>query len=166
MGKKVNTFLLLMILLVLMGFGGVSVYYQYTFKNINEDFDSISTNLASCEQNLSQTADTLIKAIRKLNSTELDIRKYDKLYEEQTGQLEETEEDLDRTKSELNRMTLLGEVWRKERDAAVSQIKVLNKSISTLNSRINTLENTINRLKDDIDCLLDTNDADETDLCI
>lgn len=165
MGKKVNLFLLLMIILVLLGFGGISVYYQYTFKNVNQKFDNISTNLGMCEQNLSQTADALMTTIRNLNSTEVDIRKYDVLYEQKAQELETKKDELSDTRADLTRVTLQKEVYKRQIDDAYAQIIGLNKSITSLNSQIRSLERNINRLNTRISCLSNTIDDDELTSC-
>ncbi len=165
MGKKVNLFLLLMIILVLLGFGGISVYYQYTFKNVNQKFDNISTNLGMCEQNLSQTADALMTTIRNLNSTEVDIRKYDVLYEQKAQELETKKDELSDTRADLTRVTLQKEVYKRQIDDAYAQIIGLNKSITSLNSQIRSLERNINRLNTRISCLRNTVDDDELSSC-
>ena len=165
MGKKVNLFLLLMLILVLIGLGGVGVYYQYTFKNINQKFNDISTNLGMCEQNLSKTADALMTAIRNLNSTETDIRKYDVLYEQKAEEVEEKEEELTRAKADLARLTILSEVWKKERDSYFNQITDFNKTITNLNKQIDNLDDDIYDLNVRISCLVNTDDEDELGSC-
>ncbi len=165
MGKKINLFLLIIIVLILLGFGGVSVYYQYTFKDVNQKYDNISSNLASCKQNLSQTADDLITAVRNLNSTTTDIRKYDVLYEEKAEELESKQTELSNTKAELTRVTLQKEVYKKQIDEAYSKIISLNNTIDDLNQEINSLNNEVEDQKDEISCLLNTEDDEEYD-CI
>ena len=165
MGKKVNLFLLLMIILVLLGFGGVSVYYQYTFKNVNQNFDNISTNLGVCEQSLSQTTDTLMTTIRNLNSTEIDIRKYDALYEQKAQELETKKDELTDTQADLTRVTLQKEVYKRQIDDAYAQIIGLNKSITSLNSQVRSLERDINRLNTRVSCLSNTGDDEELSSC-
>jgi chromosome segregation ATPase len=162
MGKKINMFLLLMILLVLIGFGGVSVYYQYTFKDVNTKFNNKSTDLEMCKQELGQTADTLQSTINKLNSTETDIRKYDIIYEDQASELGKKSEQLSNTQAELTRTTLQKEVYKRQIDDAYADIIKLNKSISSLNKQIISLNNQIDDQKDTISCMKNTDDIDES----
>ena len=102
MGKKVNMFLLLMLMLVLIGFGGVSVYSQYTFKNLKQEYENASTGLSTCQLTLSQTNTSLTSLRRELNSTTTDIRKYDALYEQKAAELDQKKTDLANTQAELN----------------------------------------------------------------
>lgn len=161
MGKKVNMFLLIMMLLVLLGFGAVSVYYQYTFKNLNQKFDNISNNLGVCEQNLSQKSEALMRAIRNLNSTETDIRKYDVLYEQKADELEQKEDELSSTKAELTRALIQKEVYKKQIDQAYAQIIGLNSTIRSLSQQVASLEDDIDELNTKVSCLKNTDDSDE-----
>jgi len=165
MGKKVNLFLLLMLLLVLLGFGGATVYYQYTFKDVNNKYNTLSTNLGICEQNLSHTTTSLLTTLRNLNSTETDIRKYDLLYEQKAGELKEKADELGDVKADLTRTTLQKEVYKKQADAAYTRMINLNKTIESKNKQINSLNSQIDDRKDEIACLLSTDDGDEYD-CI
>ena len=162
MGKKVNMFLLLMIMLVLIGFGGISVYYQFTFKDVNDNYNNLSTNLEICAQNLSQTADALMTTVRKLNSTETDIRKYDIIYEDQAGELDKKSEQLSDTQAELTRTTLQKEVYKRQIDDAYADLIKLNKSIVSLNKQVISLNNQVDDQKDTISCLKNTDDDDES----
>jgi len=165
MGKRVNLFLVLMIMLVLIGFGGVSVYYQYTFKDLNQRFDNVSTNLGVCEQNLSQTTTAFMTAMKNLNSTETDIRKYDTLYEQKAAELEGKKTDLATTQAELTRVTVQKEVYKAQIDQAYVQIINLNRTITNLYGQINGLNAQINRLNNQIDCLEETPDGLEIGEC-
>jgi len=165
MGKKVNLFLVLMLMLVLLGFGGVSVYYQYTFKDLNQKFDNVSNNLGVCEQNLSQTTDAFMTAVKNLNSTETDIRKYDTLYEQKAAELEGKKTDLANTQAELTRVTVQKEVYKTQIDQAYTQIIGLNKTITNLYGQINGLNVQINRLNSRVTCLRNNPDGIELEEC-
>ena len=166
MGKRVNLFLLLMLMLVLISFGGISVYYQHTFKDLNQKFDNTTSNLGVCQNNLSQTTNAFMTAIKNLNSTETDIRKYDTLYEQKAGELEQKKGELTNTQAELTRVTLQKEVYKQQIDAAYAQIIGLNRTITNLNTQINSLNAQVSRLKSDITCLKNTADADEQAQCL
>ncbi|MBW2991189.1 hypothetical protein KY348_05810 [Candidatus Woesearchaeota archaeon] len=161
-GKKVNIFLLLMLILILLGFGGVSVYYQYTFKDINQKFNDISTGLGVCEQNLSQTSSALATAMKNLNSTETDIRKYDALYEQKAEELDKKKDELGDTQAELTRVTLQKEVYKKQIDQAYVQIIGFNKTINSLKKQIDDLEEDIDDLNIKVSCLKNTDDSEES----
>ena len=161
MGKKVNLFLLLMIILVLVGFGGVSIYYQYTFKNLNQRFNNLSVKLGVCEHNLMSNITALKNAEKALTSTETDIRKYDLLYEQKATELENKKTELAEAQAELTMVTLQKEVYKKQIDKAYAEILSLNNTISSLNQQIRSLNNQVEDQKDTIACLMNTDDSEE-----
>nr|MCK4930013.1 hypothetical protein [Nanoarchaeota archaeon] len=109
--------------------------------------------------------DALMTTIRNLNSTEVDIRKYDVLYEQKAQELETKKDELSDTRADLTRVTLQKEVYKRQIDDAYAQIIGLNKSITSLNSQIRSLERNINRLNTRISCLSNTIDDDELTSC-
>ncbi|MBU1198498.1 MAG: hypothetical protein KKF46_00285 [Nanoarchaeota archaeon] len=166
MGKKVNLFLLLMIILVLVGFGAISVYYQYTFKNINQKFDDKAGDLGTCELNLVNNMTELLKARSSLSSTTTDIRKYDVLYEQKAEALETKEGELSDTRAELTRVTMQKEVYKRQIDDAFAQIITLNQSIKSLGQQVNSLTIQLNKEKEKVACLINNKDADEWEECL
>ncbi|MFH0870107.1 MAG: hypothetical protein V1866_03560 [archaeon] len=165
MGKKVNMFLLLMIILVLAGLGGVSIYYQHTFKTVNQNFNNASSTLASCQQTLEQTTGTLMSTVKNLNSTESDIRKYDTLYEQKAGELEAKKQDLANTQADLNRITVLKESYKRQLDDYYTKILVLNVTITKLNQNVSSLKNELNSWKDIASCLRNADSESEKIAC-
>ncbi|MBN2052116.1 hypothetical protein JW756_01315 [Candidatus Woesearchaeota archaeon] len=165
MGKKVNLFLLLMLMLVLLGFAGVSVYYQYTFKNLNSQFENVSGVLGYCEQNLNQTTNSFMSALKNLNSTETDIRKYDKIFEDKVRELEQKKSELASTQADLTRVTMQKEVYKKQIDEAYAQLISLNKTVTSLNTQVNSLNREVDRLNTRVACLRNTDDTEEASDC-
>jgi len=165
MGQRVNLFLLLMLMLVLLGFGGVSVYYQYTFKNLNDNFENVSTVLDMCTQNLNQTTSSFMSALKNLNSTETDIRKYDVIYEQKAAELEQKKTDLANTQADLTRTTMQKEVYKRQIDEAYAQLIALNRTVTLLNTQINSLSREVDRLNIRVACLRNTDDSDESADC-
>ena len=165
MGKKLNIFLLLMIILILLGMLGVSVYSQNTLKIKKSELENTSTLLGSCQQNLSQTSDVLFNTLKSLNSTATDIRKYDALYEQKAGELDAKKTELANIQAELTRVTLQKEVYKRQIDEAYIQIIGLNKTITSLNSQIYSLNREVDRLNTRVSCLRNTADSQELSSC-
>lgn len=165
MGKKLNIFLLLMIILILLGMLGVSVYYQNTLRTKKTELGNTTTLLGSCQQNLSQTADALFNTLKSLNSTATDIRKYDVLYEQKAGELDKKKEELANTQADLMRVTLQKEVYKRQIDEAYAQIIGLNRTISSLSSQVNSLNREVDQLNTRVACLRNTGDAEELASC-
>ena len=153
MGKKVNAFLLIMVILVLLGMGGLSIYYQRTFKNVNSAYEDVSTELQTCKQDLTVTSTNLQDAQKSLNSTESDIRKYDTLYEQKARELEQTKDVLSQTKTNLSREILLKEQFKRQSDLYLGNIRSLNSTITQLSNDITNLKRDISRLESRISCL-------------
>jgi len=165
MGKKVNMFLLLMIILVLAGLGGVSIYYQHTFKTVNQNFNNASSNLASCQQILEQTTGTLASTVQNLNSTESDIKKYDSLYEQKAKELEAKKQELTNTQGDLNRVTVLKETYKRQVDDYYSRILVLNTTVIKLNQNVTSLKSQVNQWQDIASCLREADSESEKIAC-
>jgi chromosome segregation ATPase len=126
----------------------------------------VSTGLGTCEQTLAQTNISLFTLRGELNSTTSDIRKYDTLYEQKAGELEQKKTELTSTQAELNRVTLQKEVYKKQIDEAYASIINLNRTITSLNVRVNSLTNQLEDANDVVSCLKNTADAQENAVCL
>jgi chromosome segregation ATPase len=166
MGKKLNVFLLLIIIFILLGMLGVSVYYQNTLKNKKNEIESTSGKLSVCEQNVTSMSDILFNTMKSLNSTETDIRKYDTLYEQKAAELEKKKTELSNTQADLTRMTVLQETYKKQIDVYSGQVINLNKNITSLISQVTSLNREVDRLNDRVDCLRNTVDGEERIACM
>lgn len=161
MGKKVNMFLLLMIIVVLVGMGVVSIYFQHSFKTLNTQFENTTGILGTCQSELSQTNQALSTSQRSLNSTTTDIRKYDTLYEQKAAELETKKTDLSKAQAELNRVTVLKETYKRQVDEYYSKILSLNTTIKTLGQSIASLNSDVTRLQNRAECLRVKSDDQE-----
>ncbi len=164
-GKRLNLFILLMMLLILIGFGGVSVYYQYTFKNINDKYTNLNSDYDICMQNLSHTTSDLNKAFANLASTTTDIRKYDELYESKESEIKAKEDLVDELTADLTRVTLQKEVYKNQIDEAYIEINDLRANNTILENQKASLETDIFNLEEEVECLLNQDDEDEYDMC-
>ena len=165
MGKKVNMFLLLMLMLVLIGFGAVSVYSQYTYKSLKSQHDNATVSLGTCQETLTLTNSSLTKLRSELNSTTTDIRKYDTLYEQKAAELAEKSTQLTSTQADLQRVTLQKEVYKKQIDEAYAKMIALNRTVTTLSLQVDDLEEEVNDLKEKVTCLRNTGDPLEAAEC-
>ena len=158
MGKKVNGFLMIMLIVVLLGMGGLSIYYQRTFKNVNQDYKEISANYQTCQADLKQTSTTLQNTLSNLNSTESDIRKYDTLYEQKSKEVESQKDELATVKASLQKETLFKQQFQK-------QAEDLKKAVTVINDSLIVLQKDYKALQVEADCLWDTDDSEETEEC-
>ncbi|MBN1793133.1 hypothetical protein JW826_05610 [Candidatus Woesearchaeota archaeon] len=161
MGRKVNLFLVLMIIIVVLGMGALSIYYQRTFKDVNQEYNELSEQNAACQLNLSTTVNKLQTTIKNLNSTESDIRKYDTLYEQKAQELQDTEKSLNDVKTKLQSETLFKEQFKRQAEQYYSQVQVLNANVSSLEKTLKNKDFLIDTLQTKVDCLEDTSDGNE-----
>jgi chromosome segregation ATPase len=164
MGKRVNMFLILMLILVLLGIGGISIYYQRTFKDVTSQYDSVSNTLASCQENLSQTTARLVNVQASLNSTTTDIRKYDSLYEQKSQELDQKKKELSDTQTNLQKETLFKQQFQKQSEDYYRQILILNSNITKLTNRVADLTDELDECND-LSACLDSKAGSSGDVC-
>ena len=162
MGKRVNMFLVLMIILVIIGMGGISIYYQRTFKDVNSGYESLSSSLESCTANFTQTSQQLIVARNSLNSTESDIRKYDTLYEQKASELENNKKQWLDTQTSLQKETVFKQQFQKQSEDLAKQVASLKSDVTTRDAQIAKLNVDMNKLRN---CYESHTDAEEASKC-
>ncbi len=163
MGKKINMFLLMMVILVLIGMGAVSIYFQHSFKVLNTQYDNKTEILGTCQSELSEKNQALTLAQKSLNSTTTDIRKYDTLYEQKANELETKKTDLAKVQADLNRATVLKETYKRQVDEYFASLTTLNATITKLNQNITILKNQLTIWQDRSSCLLNKDDGEESE---
>lgn len=163
MGKKINMFLLMMVILVLIGMGVLSIFFQHSFKSLNTQFENTSSTLGSCQSELVQTSQALTLAQKSLNSTTTDIRKYDTLYEQKANELESKKTDLAKAQAELNKATVLKETYKRQVDEYFAAVTKLNNTITKLNQNITIMKNQLDIWQERSSCLLSTDDGEESE---
>ncbi len=94
MYKKLNVFLLLLMCIVVIALAGTSLFFQDSFRSLNNQYQDTSKNYTTAFQSLQRCQNTLAEKAEKLNSTSLDISKYDQLYTQKTGELDVTKTNL------------------------------------------------------------------------
>ncbi|MBN2142416.1 hypothetical protein JW711_03730 [Candidatus Woesearchaeota archaeon] len=153
MGKKINFFLVIMIMLVLCGMGMLSIYYQVTFKNFDKRFQDLNQDYGSCQQNLTYAVSTLQQTIRNLNNTESDIRKYDTLYEQKAQELSDIESTLKETQTKLQSETMFKEQFKKKAENYEKQILEQTEELEEIRKQNNALQFQVNVLNERVECL-------------
>ncbi len=101
MYKKLNVFLLLLMCIVVIALAGTSIFFQDSFRAINTQYKETSKNYTATGQSLQRCQNTLNQKAEQLNSTSLDISKYDQLYTQKTGELDQTKGKLLETDANL-----------------------------------------------------------------
>jgi chromosome segregation ATPase len=153
MKKDVNLGLLILIVVSLLLFGGFSVYYQTTFKDVSleckeqvEQLSDVTKQLSSKRQELNETYSLRVKA--EQDKQTLDVR-----YNEVRGENDNLKSDntnlrseVSSTKSQLAEKTV-------ELGTTKSLLAQTQASLSAANSEITSLKSQKSNLKDEIDCL-------------
>ena len=145
--RDVNFGLLLIIIATLVAFSGFSTYYQKSFRNLSErydtkinELDNVMSNLQSHRKELNQTSFQLqVKAERE---TELSGR-YTSLKEEKNrllNELAQTQEQLAAKKRELTSTQSELTSARSELDATRDSLTSANVEITSLRASIDDLE--------------------------
>jgi peptidoglycan hydrolase CwlO-like protein len=101
MQKRVNAFLLILVLIVAAALAGSSVYFQSTFDKLTNKQDDTAANLSTCKADLDRYKFNLNKTLRSLNTTTQDIRRYDELYTTKDTELKSTQSNLTNTQTTL-----------------------------------------------------------------
>ena len=106
MQKNVNTFLLVLVLIVAGSLAGSSVYYQSSFDKLTSEQEDTSADLSQCSADLDNYKFNLNKTMRSLNTTTQDIRRYDELYSTKSEELQTTQSTLTETTTSLKETAL------------------------------------------------------------
>jgi chromosome segregation ATPase len=164
-GKKINIFLVVMIMIVLAGMGGISIYYQNSLKQITDKHVDKSGKLDVCQAELQSTTQTLSNTIKNLNNTEKDIRKYDNIYSQITGELDETSDELSKTKLQLETAITYQKIFKQKVDDFQAENIKLKEEVEDLTQEVESQEKEIKKLIKEVNCLYDESDANEEAEC-
>lgn len=142
MKQKLNVFLMIMIVLILIGLIGITVYFQNTIANANEKFNIKSEQLELTKQELQYQ----INQFNKLNTTVLDLNtdlnnyttEFDQVYGLCTSNNKKLSNELNSTKQLLS-----------NRNDDLKQTKVIMNTIqSKITLSLSSNPDVINRLND------------------
>ncbi len=101
MKRHINSFLIFAIAVTFILLGGISYYYQGTFKEIISNYQSTKTNLKTCSAELRHWKEQYTSATTTINTSKMDIAKYGQLYEETQSDLEKFKGKLKTTEGAL-----------------------------------------------------------------
>jgi len=147
MYKKLNIFLLLLMCVVVIALAGTSIFFQDSFRSLNNQYQDTSKNYTTASQSLQRCQNTLNEKAEKLNSTSLDIRKYDELYTQKTGELDTTKNKLLETDAHLKEEQNLRQKAEQNYQQALIVQSQQKQQISQLSTDINGYKAQIDQLK-------------------
>ena len=133
MGRNVNLALLVIIIGVVVALVGTTVFFQRVLENRTDAYQDTSLTLDQCQIELGNYRETASEAQRQANQSAQDIRKYDELYEQKVGELQDSNRQLAFEK-------LQKEHFQASYEAELVQSRSLNQTIDSLRARIDDLE--------------------------
>ena len=146
---------MIIIVLSVVTFAGSTVYFQDTLQELSTDTYSTNINLASCNASLQSKMRELNCTQQILFATETDIRKYDELYEDKSGELSETSTELSTAKKDLSDYTKLYAEEKKRAKDLADEVSRLTKEKNTLSSDNNAYKLELAQYKDLVSDLQD-----------
>jgi len=140
MGRNVNLALLVIIIGVVVALVGTTVFFQRVLENRTDAYQDTSLTLDQCQIELGNYRETASEAQRQANQSAQDIRKYDELYEQKVGELQDSQVQLADTNRQLAFEKLQKEHFQASYEAELVQSRSLNQTIDSLRARIDDLE--------------------------
>lgn len=159
LGRNINIFLILIIIVSISSIIGMSTYYGQRYKAISRTHNDMARDLQNTTVLLDSTLSELNQLKNTLSQTSTDIQRYDELYLNKVNELEKTQEELAKKESELTLRN--AEIIRISNTLLDEQNKIMG-----LQARETQLENDLRRANTKINnCQRCVRDSDEED-CI
>lgn len=147
MKKNVNMALLLVIVMMVLSFTGITTYYQSTYRNLSQSYGAKILEIQQLSQVLNVRGSELNKTYSELQIRVADKTRFDKLYADLTNEKERLDADLAATRATLRNVQ--DELSTKELklEEAYDKISDLQQKVNTYESQIDSLEQQITNLK-------------------
>jgi peptidoglycan hydrolase CwlO-like protein len=153
LGRNVNLALLVIIIGVVIALVGTTVFFQRGLQNRTNAYETTSLTLSQCQVALTNYQEKYEQAQQKVNETSQDIRKYDDLYEQKTGELKDTQGQLADTQKQLVFEKLQKDKFREFYEAEARTTAQLNATIASQAKQISSLNSQLSSCKADLnDC--------------
>ncbi len=140
LGKNINLALVGLILALVVVATGTTVLYQRGLQQRTSQFESTSTNLSQCMNQVTNYKSVLEERESELNATSQDIAKYDTLYGQKVSEVNDLTDELSTTRSALNSMTLQKEQFKNLYSSSLLNISSLENDIGILEGQIDDLK--------------------------
>jgi chromosome segregation ATPase len=153
LGRNVNLALLVIIIGVIVALVGTTVFFQRGLQNRTQEFETTAEGLNSCQTALANYQTKYTQAELRANETSADIRKYDQLYEQKTGELKDAQGQLSEMTRQRDFEKLQKEKFRTYYEDASRQNAQLNATVVSLNKDLANWKDKYDDLKDDYNAL-------------
>ncbi len=141
MQKDVNYALLIVILGLLLGIVGISIYYQNTYRWLSDEYDAAQKQLEDRINELTAKQKSLNQTEALLNKTDKDLSDLRNKYTGLESEKDALARDLMKTRLELDSLNQTVASYRTRRAALVNDIASLRYSVNDLKNKIDAMEN-------------------------
>ena len=104
LGKSINLFLLVLLIISVVSLVGVTSYFSQRYERISIDNSNISMDLTMRTNELAAARNQLTEIKGTLNQTSIDVEKYDELYTEKVDELDSTKSSLTNERDENKKL--------------------------------------------------------------
>lgn len=155
LGKKINIFLLAIIVISLIGIMGMSTYYNTRYEEISNQYKNISNDLKIRTNELITARNQLVQIKGTLNQTSIDVEKYDEIYLEKLSELENTKTSLESEVSQKEKI-------QKELLETTNLLSAKNQENTQLTNDLGKCRVTLQAARDDLeDCRDDLDECED-----
>jgi chromosome segregation ATPase len=159
LGRNINMFLILVIIISISSLVGMSTYYGYRYQKISSSHNDMAKDLQNTTALLDSTLSELNQLKNTLSQTSTDIQKYDELYLSKVSQLEKTQNDLSKMQADLNSknvelITISNTLLNEQRKITLlqSERNELKVDIKNANNKISNCQDCANNNDDKSAC--------------
>lgn len=151
LGRNVNLALLVIIIGVVVALVGTTVFFQRSLQNRTGEYETTSFTLSQCQTALSNYQDQFSKAQAKVNQTSQDIKRYDQLYEQKSGELKDTQSNLSATTKQMLFERLQKEKFKEFYEGELKLNLQLNATVRSQTTAIAKLQTQLNSCQNKLD---------------
>ena len=150
LGRNVNLSLLVIIIGVVVALVGTTVFFQRGLQDRTQAYEDTEGSLSECNIALANYQEKYQQASEKANETSQDIRKYDVIYEQKVGELQDAETEISSLQQQLAFEALQKEKFQDLYEDEVATSASLQNTIASRDADIDDLEREVRNLKDDL----------------
>ncbi len=146
LGRNVNLALLVIIIGVIVALVGTTVFFQRSLQNRTQEYESTTGTLSECQVALANYQDKFTQATQQVNKTAQDIRKYDQLYEQRTGELKDTQTQLDNAQKQSIVERQRGDSLQTSLTQEMDSNRQLNSTVNSLTQQLSSLDSKLRNI--------------------
>ena len=146
LGKNINMFLLIIIIISVGSLVGISTYYNQRYQSISNGYKEKEDQLENISEELISTKNELLQLRGQFNQTSTDVEKYDSLYSEKVSELGDLNSQLSKAVKDYEKV-------KKDLVGKTNELKTEQDTTKALRIEINDYKDDLNSCKSDLsDC--------------